>query len=266
MSQFKQAAWQVLHDAGEPLHYADITRLAIEGGLLNSKGKTPEATMNTQLVTDIHTNLVQSPFVKVAPATYALNAGLGLITSPFMDEPQRGEASPNQKSTRARESKEQMAQRVALDKGSVDGSYIGKSGEHWVCAELLARGFNASIMSVDVGMDIIATRNHQLYSLQVKTARLSKSNTFLFDIREAALARGYSGAVFYVFVMFDGYRHRDCAIVPSHKIDELMHTKTIKSIPQNKVRVTLKVRGEALYLGTLDNDVTYYWNNWELIK
>ena len=266
-NKFKHAAWQILHEAAEPLHYVDITRLAFERGLLKSEGKTPEASMNAQLVTDVNANGAQSAFVKVAPATYALNAELGLKHSPFITEVKSPQTKPsNHQKIKVSKSKMELAEQIALDKLNVDGSFVGKSGEHWVCAELLARGFNASIMCVDVGMDIIATRNNQLYSLQVKTARLSKANTYIYDLREVSLARGHSGVVFYVFVMFDAYGHRDCAIIPSHKLDELIHNQAVKSIPNAKVRVTLKVREDELYLGTMDHVVTYYWNNWTLIK
>ena len=46
---FVDAAYQVLRDAGEPLHYREITRRALEQGLIHSRGKTPEATMRAQL-------------------------------------------------------------------------------------------------------------------------------------------------------------------------------------------------------------------------
>jgi restriction system protein len=46
---FLDAAYHVLQNAGEPLHYREITRRALSQGLIQSKGKTPEATMRAQL-------------------------------------------------------------------------------------------------------------------------------------------------------------------------------------------------------------------------
>jgi restriction system protein len=52
---FLQAAEDVLrrHSPGAPLHFRRIAELAVEDGLIESKGLTPEATMGAQLYTDI---------------------------------------------------------------------------------------------------------------------------------------------------------------------------------------------------------------------
>ncbi len=50
--QFKDAAFQVLKEAGQPLHYNDIAVRAIRAGLITPSGRTPEATMGALLYTD----------------------------------------------------------------------------------------------------------------------------------------------------------------------------------------------------------------------
>jgi len=50
---FLEAAAAVLRGEGKPLHYREITRLAIEAGMLNTAGKTPEDTMSARLYVDI---------------------------------------------------------------------------------------------------------------------------------------------------------------------------------------------------------------------
>jgi len=52
---FTNAAEKVLEQFGEkkPLHYRDITKKALELGWLNTEGKTPEATMYAQILTEI---------------------------------------------------------------------------------------------------------------------------------------------------------------------------------------------------------------------
>jgi hypothetical protein len=42
---FLDAACEILRRAGQPLHYKEITRLALEQGLVVTKGKTPADTM-----------------------------------------------------------------------------------------------------------------------------------------------------------------------------------------------------------------------------
>lgn len=52
---FTNAAEKILEQFGnkQPLHYRDITKKALELGWLNTEGKTPEATMYAQVVTEI---------------------------------------------------------------------------------------------------------------------------------------------------------------------------------------------------------------------
>ncbi|MDD5705170.1 MAG: HTH domain-containing protein [Kiritimatiellae bacterium] len=50
---FTDSAERILEAAGgQPMHYRDITSLALEHGMLDTAGKTPEATMYAQLLTE----------------------------------------------------------------------------------------------------------------------------------------------------------------------------------------------------------------------
>jgi len=67
------AAEQVLREAGKPLDYREISRLAIERGYWQSTGKTPWATVGAQLYTDINKRGTASRFIQSGPETFALN-------------------------------------------------------------------------------------------------------------------------------------------------------------------------------------------------
>lgn len=73
MNSFKSIAYQILKDSGKPLHNKEITKIALDRGWLKTAGKTPEATMNAQLVVDINTKKEKSRFIKTAPSTFGLN-------------------------------------------------------------------------------------------------------------------------------------------------------------------------------------------------
>ncbi len=73
MNSFKDIAYQILKEAGKPLHSKKITKIALSRGWLKTAGKTPEATMNAQLVVDINAKKEKSRFVKTAPSTFSLN-------------------------------------------------------------------------------------------------------------------------------------------------------------------------------------------------
>lgn len=72
MSSFKEIAYLILKEIGKPLHSKEITKIALERGWLKTAGKTPEATMNAQLIVDINSKKEKSLFVKTAPSTFAL--------------------------------------------------------------------------------------------------------------------------------------------------------------------------------------------------
>ncbi len=68
---FKAAACLVLEEVGHPLHYTDITELALESGYLTSRGRTPHNTMRARLSVDVRDN-PESLFVQTAPGVYGL--------------------------------------------------------------------------------------------------------------------------------------------------------------------------------------------------
>lgn len=50
--QFKDAAYEILTKADKPLHYREICKRALETGILDTTGETPESTMGALLYTD----------------------------------------------------------------------------------------------------------------------------------------------------------------------------------------------------------------------
>jgi len=73
MNSFKDIAYQILKEAGKSLHSEEITKIALECGWLKTAGKTPEATMNAQLIVDINSKKEKSRFVKTGPSIFSLN-------------------------------------------------------------------------------------------------------------------------------------------------------------------------------------------------
>jgi restriction system protein len=64
----------VLKEAGEPLHYGDITKRLLERGLWTTAGRTPEATVNAQLAVDIKRHGEASKFCRADKGVFALRA------------------------------------------------------------------------------------------------------------------------------------------------------------------------------------------------
>lgn len=79
---FTDAAIEVLQElaSSRPMHYRDITRIALERKLVNTRGKTPEATMYAQILTEIdryNNRGLQPRFQKLGQGMVALT-GTGI--------------------------------------------------------------------------------------------------------------------------------------------------------------------------------------------
>src|SRR5215207_79410 len=69
---FTEAAAQVLRLVGKPLHYKEITDVAIEKNLLSHVGKSPEVTMGARLAALVKKGDKDNPLVRVKPGVFAL--------------------------------------------------------------------------------------------------------------------------------------------------------------------------------------------------
>lgn len=73
MVSFRLAAIKVLRESEEPLHYEEITKRALEQGLIETSGATPEATMNAQIAINIKHKKENSAFIRTKPGYFYLN-------------------------------------------------------------------------------------------------------------------------------------------------------------------------------------------------
>ena len=69
---FTEAAAEVLRLAGKPMHYKEITELAIEKNLLSHVGKSPEVTMGARLAALLKKEDKTNPIMRVKPGVFAL--------------------------------------------------------------------------------------------------------------------------------------------------------------------------------------------------
>jgi len=243
MTSFKRAAVKVLRDSNEPLNYKEITKRALEEALVETSGATPERTMNTQITSDMKRKATKSAFIRVQAGVYSLN-------------PDYAEEEQNQE-----EIEEEVAQE---SREQISTQYVGKAGEHLVVSELLFRGYNASIMNVDEGLDIVATKGERLYNIQVKTANENKFNNYVFDLRISSFEKHNRNNTFYIFVLKGSDTH--FLVLPFLEVQKNIDEKNILVVSKGqRYRVNIKIRDDTLYLGKKENDMTYYMDKWESI-
>lgn len=72
MGDFLRAAYLVLSESNKPLSAKEIVDIALEKGLLETKGKTPSQTMKSKLSNDILKNKNKSTFMRSEAGRFAL--------------------------------------------------------------------------------------------------------------------------------------------------------------------------------------------------
>jgi hypothetical protein len=187
MATFKSIAYQILKEAGKPLHSKEITKRALERGLV-SEGKTPEATMNAQLVVDINTKKNKSRFIKTAPSTFAINPD-------FEGRPQKIEEE------------EKEEKQYAISK-NISTKQKGDIAEARI-AELITLYGETSLscykpISDDEGIDLIVKEKGSLKTMYIQIKSRFGSNPdeiYTATTKATTLVDNYSMAI--VFCYFD---------------------------------------------------------------
>ena len=151
------------------------------------------------------------------------------------------------------------------EKIKIESSFIAKGGEHLVCSELLFRRFNASIMSVDIGVDISAIKDNKFFGIQVKTARKNKVGTYPFYIPEKSFKEHNKGNIFYVLILKDEEQNR-YLVLPSFEVEKKINEGAIYPVNEKGFSVSIKSKEGKIYLGNKDYEIGYFLNNWDLIK
>ncbi|MEP1201017.1 hypothetical protein [Tateyamaria sp.] len=138
----------------------------------------------------------------------------------------------------------------------------GAAGEYAVLSELLFRGFNASKMTVDDGIDVVASKEGVYFHVQVKTAN-DRAGTYLATIKTSAFQ--HASNVFYIIVMrtFSGIRYvNDYVILQSGDLKKMVLEGKLKDSASMSLRLTAEGNRLLLNGGT---DVSVHRNNWDLI-
>jgi hypothetical protein len=152
------------------------------------------------------------------------------------------------------------------DESPTTTQFIGKGGEFAVLSELLFRGFNASIMTVDDGIDIVASKNNKYFHIQVKTSiQKNKTDALTYTIKNSSFKSAYGYSTFYIFVFrreYKGYGYKnDFIILPNNMIDHYKAENVIKSTSAVSIRISVDEKGD-FYLNKMAK-IKQYLNNFD---
>lgn len=145
----------------------------------------------------------------------------------------------------------------------VSTNYTGKAGEYAVLSELLFRGFNASVMTVDEGIDIVASKDSRYFHIQVKTSNYVEGKPFSTTIRSKSLQQG--GDVFYIIVLRQPTQIRfynEFVIFPAQDIRRWIGQGIIKDTDNLSLRISIERQKFKL---NNSFDITTHINDFDVI-
>jgi hypothetical protein len=198
--------------------------------------------MSTEIRRDIKAKQNTSAFKLVGNAVFSLNPN-------YSEEEQR------------REEKEEISREIVVESQRTTAQYIGRAGEHLVVSELLFRGYNASIMSVDEGLDITATKGEKLFNIQAKTFKENKFNRHVITISVSSFERHQSYNIYYIFVLRG--TATNFLILPYYVIQKNIDESNILETSNKRYKVEISTEGIRFYLGRKREDISYYKNKYD---
>ena len=135
---FTEAAAEVLRLAGKPLHYKEITEIAIDKNLLSHVGKSPEVTMGARLAALLKKEDKTNPIVRVKPGVFALREWGKKVAAPEADE---GDESSDVNALEVEAATAKAPTSSDADLGEMDEEEDGGvSGDDALRADLAASG------------------------------------------------------------------------------------------------------------------------------
>ena len=148
---------------------------------------------------------------------------------------------------------------VGIEPPETDRAFTGKAGEFAVMSELLFWGFNASAMTVDNGIDVVASKNNKYFHIQVKTAAEQEGGRFSFSIKNNSFQTHHSSSMYYVFVLRRKL-HNEYVIIPSSYLMVLITGGKITSAPTLSITITVNANGRRYMLNGNTNVDVYVGN------
>lgn len=146
----------------------------------------------------------------------------------------------------------------------VNTLFTGKAGEHAVMSELLFWGFNASLMSVDNGVDIVASKNNRYFHIQVKTAAPDANGRYGFNIKHQSFDTHDAGSTYYIFVL-RSKNGNQYMVLPSSDIRNQKNLGVINGDLSMSIGISYDTDSKKWKLNKR-HEINIYLNNFQQIK
>ena len=245
MTDITEMALEILRDHSKGLHVDDLALLILDKYQnLQVDADSLSSKLSNKLSTEIKNKKSKSRFSKIKNKNGSFKRGI----------------------YKARKFRVSEAQHVSIQIPDAPSSnFVGCAGEHAVLCELLFRGYNAAVMTVDEGIDLVASKNNRYFHIQVKTSS-ELVNGFSFSVKKHIFENNDQGITFYVLLcrrfMISHFQH-DYVILPSSVVATFINTGAIKDSASISMRVSIE---EGKFMLNKKVDISNYINKFELIK
>jgi hypothetical protein len=121
-------------------------------------------------------------------------------------------------------------------------------------------------MTVDEGIDVVASKGNKYFHIQVKTANCNKHGKFQFIIQSKSYKSNNASTIFYVFItrrFLAGAWRSDYIVFQSGDIAKLIATGVVAAGKQHSFLVLYE--GSKCLLNN-GSDITYHLNNFDPMK
>lgn len=234
--------------------------------------------VNTVLASDVKLKTKSHTFERVKNGRGSYKKGLySLYVIKEKENPINPDSKKNKKNEKGLFDSEQSSEtknKVYINSNIFNGlstQQIGKSGEYAVVSELLFRGFNATPMTVDDGVDIAASvaSKGKFFFIQVKTTSCI-NDSFETKIDKDSYARYNMSNMYYIIVIRfikDSIPINQYLIFNSYDIEKMV-SRDLVGNNQNTYTMRFKMWNGGIYIVRQgkDDDVTFHLNNWSWIK
>lgn len=235
-------AYDILNSTKSPMHVNEISSIAVKS---NKNMGMSEEELAVKLSSSLSQHLrTKSPiFAKIANKNGSLKRGIyrlkkQIVKTQKLPAPKFEELSTN---------------------------YTGKAGEYAVMSELLFWGFNVSLMAVDEGIDVIATKDNKYFHIQVKaTTEKTDSTSFNFTIKRDVFETNNNSTTFYVLVL-RSKQHTEYIVLPSTEIDRLLKLGRVIGNTSISLRIIYDSKSKK-YLLNSKEDLSPYRNAFNQIR
>lgn len=148
--------------------------------------------------------------------------------------------------------------------------FRGKAGEAFIISELMYLNFNANLLLVDLGVDVVAIKENKTFYFQVKDISYDDVKSRTIPITTSSFIRNQSSNMFYMFILRRD-KLKNVLILPYQMMHALIKEGLISFNKESKdFSMCISIDGNVVKVHlptdkTKFRDVSMYLDDWDVI-